>query len=59
MGNLDNYDQETLQMAFWLQGYLYRNGIEGIHFMEKAEEWAENNAADITADRITQELNRL
>lgn len=46
-------------MAFWLQGHIYRNGIEGIHFMEKAEDWAENNAADITADRITQELNRL
>lgn len=59
MGELDNYDRETLLLAFWLQGHIYRNGIEGIHYMEKAGDWAENNAADITADRITQELNRL
>ena len=59
MGDLDNYDEETLYLAFWLQDKIYREGIEGIHFMRSAEKWAKRNAADITADRISQELRRL
>ena len=59
MADLDQYDEETLYLAFWLQDKIYREGIEGIHFMRKARSWAEDNAADITADRISQELRRL
>lgn len=59
MGDLDQYDQETLYLAFWLQEKIYQEGIEGIHYMRKARVWAENNSANITAARITKELNKL
>lgn len=59
MANLDQYDSETLYLAFWLQDKIYREGIEGIHYMRKARLWAENNAADITADEIGDQLRKL
>jgi hypothetical protein len=59
MGDLDHYDEETLYLAFWLQDKIYREGIEGIHYMRKARTWAKRNAADITADEISKELNNL
>jgi hypothetical protein len=59
MGDLDKYDRETLFLAFWLQEKIYTEGLEGIHYMEKAQIWAERNAADITADRISRQLRRL
>lgn len=59
MSDLDQYDQETLYLAFWLQEKIYKEGIEGVHFMEKAEAWASENAADITARRISRQVRRL
>jgi hypothetical protein len=59
MGDLDQYDDETLYLAFWLQDKIYREGIDGIHYMRKARKWAERNAANITADQISKELNKL
>jgi hypothetical protein len=59
MGDLDQYDEETLYLAFWLQDKIYREGIEGVHYMRKARLWAEQNAADITARNISQELRKL
>lgn len=59
MGDLDQYDEETLVLAFWLQDKIYKEGIPGVHFMKDAQTWAEDNAAEITADRITRQLRRL
>lgn len=59
MGDLDKYDEETLYLAFWLQDKIYREGIEGIHYMKTARLWAEDNAADITADNISTEIRKL
>lgn len=59
MAELDQYDSETVYLAFWLQDKIYREGIEGVHYMEKAQLWAENNAAEIMADEISDELGKL
>lgn len=59
MVDLDSLDPETRLLAFWLQDKIYREGIDGIHFMRDARLWAEENAADVTAREITKELNRL
>lgn len=57
--DLDSLDPEVRELAFWLQDKIYREGIEGIHYMERARLWAENNSADITARRISRELRKL
>ncbi|TQQ81853.1 hypothetical protein [Halonotius roseus] len=59
MGDLDQYDSETVYLAFWLQDRIYKDGIEGIHYMRKARLWAEANAADRTAKQITIALRKL
>jgi hypothetical protein len=59
MGDLDQYDDETVYLAFWLQDKIYREGISGVHYMEDARVWAEKNSADITAKRISRELRKL
>ena len=59
MTDLDSLDPAVRELAFWLQDKIYREGIEGIHFMRDARLWAEENAADITAREITKELKKL
>jgi len=59
MVDLDSLDAETRILAFWLQGHIYHEGIEGIHFMESARLWAEQNADDVVAKNISKELRRL
>lgn len=59
MADLDKYDEETLYLAFWLQDKIYREGIEGIHYMDLARGWAEHTSHKITAKRISQELRKL
>ena len=57
--DLDALDPAVRTLAFWLQDKIYREGIEGIHFMRNARIWAEQNAANITADEISAELRKL
>lgn len=52
-------NSETRDLAFWLQDKIFREGIEGIHFMKDARLWAEKNAADVTAKNISKELRKL
>ena len=59
MTDLDSLSPEVRLLAFWLQDKIYREGIEGIHFMRDARLWAEQNAANVTAKEITKELKKL
>ncbi|WP_330630664.1 hypothetical protein [Halocatena halophila] len=59
MVDIDSLDPEVRMLAFWLQTHLYEQGVDGIHFMEAGEKWAEENAADTTADAIGNELRKL
>lgn len=57
--DLDSLDPAVRQLAFWLQEKIYTEGIEGVHYMRDARLWAEENAADVTADKISTELRKL
>lgn len=57
--DLDSLDPKTRNLVFWVQDKIYREGIEGIHYMRKARLWAEENAADVTANNISKELRKL
>jgi hypothetical protein len=57
--DLDSLDPEVRLLAFWLQEKIYTKGIDGVHFMRDARLWAEENAADVTANEITKELKKL
>jgi hypothetical protein len=57
--NLESLDPEVRELAFWLQDKIFRDGIEGIHYMDSARLWAEQNAADVVANNISKELRRL
>jgi hypothetical protein len=59
MTDLDSLDPAVRELSFWLQDKIYREGIEGIHFMKTAETWAEERAADVTADEISKEIRKL
>ena len=50
-------DIRPQELAFWLQDKLSRDGIEGLHFMRDARLWAEENAADVTAQTISKAEN--
>lgn len=34
---IEKHGEETVRKAFWLQEKIYEEGIEGVHFSEKAE----------------------
>jgi len=57
--DLNSIDDETRDLAFWLQDKIYEEGLEGVHFMRDARVWAEDNAADVTAKYISSELQKL
>jgi len=57
--DLDSLDPAVRQLAFWLQDKIYEEGIEGVHYIRDARLWAEENAADVTADKISAELRKL
>jgi len=57
--DLESLDPEVRLLAFWLQDKIFREGIEGIHYMRSARLWAERKAADTVADEISAELRKL
>jgi hypothetical protein len=57
--DLDSLDPETRELAFWLQDKIFRDGIDGVHYMRAARLWAEENAADTVAQEISKELRKL
>ncbi|SEL17689.1 hypothetical protein [Haloferax larsenii] len=57
--DLDRWHPTHVYLAFWLQDKIKREGLEGIHYMEHARDWAERNAGDETADAISKELSKL
>lgn len=59
MADLDSLDPPVRELAFWLQDKIYREGIDGIHFMADAHRWAEREADNVTADEISKELRKL
>lgn len=40
---VNEYGEENVRKAFWLQEEIKKDGIDGIHFMRVAEEYAEQN----------------
>ena len=59
MADLNSLSPDVRALSFWLQDKIYREGIDGIHFMRDAQKWTEKNAARVTAQEITKELNKL
>ena len=57
--DLDRYDSETISKAFWLQEYIRRHGIDGIHYMFHARTVARNEGPRDLADNISNEFRRL
>lgn len=57
--NLDEYDDEVLAKAFWLQEHIRRHGIDGIQYSRRARDIARIHGTDTVADFIDDELNKL
>lgn len=57
--DLDDYDDEVIAKAFWLQEHIRRYGIDGIHFSRRAKHVAEVQGPKIVADEIDKELKKL
>lgn len=57
--NLQQYDPAVVANAFWLQQQIKRRGIRGIHFMDAAEEWAEDAGDNLVAAKILSRVARL
>lgn len=49
-------DSETLDRAFWLQQHIKEEGIDAVRYMERAERYVKENAADNVAEAISMEL---
>lgn len=49
-------EEGTIERAFWLQEHIKENGIDAVRYMERAEQWADENAADTVADAIEAQL---
>ncbi|SEG35977.1 hypothetical protein SAMN04488133_2008 [Halobellus limi] len=49
-------DDNSRDLAFWLQDKIYREGLEPIWFMRRAERWAKSEASDVVADAISRRL---
>lgn len=58
MVNPDDYDDDTLTKAFWLQEQIKERGISGIHYMAKAESRVRQVSAIVTDRHIQRHLKR-
>lgn len=54
----EKYGSDNVTKAFWLQEQIKEEGIDGIHFMEKAEANVSSYADIITYQAIRSELNK-
>lgn len=57
--DLDEYDQEVISKAFWLQEHIRRYGIDGIYFSRRAREIARVHGPKDVANSIDRELRKL
>lgn len=49
-------DEQTLKKAFWLQRHIKENGIDPLRYMQRAEEWIEENGSRTVAAFIRAEF---
>jgi len=57
--NLENYDEEVVAKAFWLQEHIRRTGLDGVNYSAVGEGVAENVGDDVVANEIDKELKSL
>lgn len=55
MVDVEAYPDELILKAFWLQRHIQEYGIEGIHFMDEAQDEAENGDS-VVAGNISARL---
>lgn len=55
---VDQYGEDNVTKAFWLQEKIKEDGLDGIHFMAKAEAKAKQVAPMITHQAIRSELKK-
>lgn len=53
---IDSFGEGNVKKAFWLQDKIREEGLDGIHFMRKAENNAESYAPLITYQAVRSEL---
>ncbi|WP_254768038.1 hypothetical protein [Salinilacihabitans rarus] len=46
--DLDKWHPTYVYLVFWSQDKIKREGLEGIHYMQHACDWAERNVEDVT-----------
>lgn len=56
---VEQYGEETVRKAFWLQQHIYEEGIKGIGFTGKAEQGMEKIGPFLLKDAIKDEFNDL
>jgi hypothetical protein len=59
MVRLADYDEGTIEAAFWLQEHIRKNGIDAVRFMETAEAQVRDQGPDTVADKISSEIQKL
>jgi hypothetical protein len=55
---IDEHGEENVRKAFWLQEHIKKEGIDGIHFMQKAEAEVMPYAHLLTYQAIRSELSK-
>jgi hypothetical protein len=58
MVDLDKYDPDVIDAAFWLQEHIRENGIDAVPFMDMAGRRARDGDQDV-AEAIDAELRKL
>jgi hypothetical protein len=56
MVNLDEYDPDVVDKAFWLQQKIYEDGLYPVGFMRVAHQKASNRSAQTVAKNIRRRL---
>jgi hypothetical protein len=55
---IDQYGEDNVKKAFWLQDEIRKDGLDGIHFMKYAETEVSQYAGLITYQSIRSELKK-
>jgi len=56
--DVEDLSEEEQFKVFWLQGKLFEEGIEGIHFTEKMREYLEGQAENDLERAVNSELSK-
>lgn len=59
MVDLSDYDEETIQKAFWLQRKIKRDGLEAIRFMAITRTKLRGSAPKTVTKHLNKNLKRL